>query len=340
MESREQVIARLQRTIATVLDPLVGLDPIALVDFPDHSNVGDSAIWLGEIAYLQSKSVAIKYVSTNTNCSFDDINAIIGDMGTIFIHGGGNFGDLWPKQQYFREEIIKRFPLNRIIQLPQTVHFDSPETLARAAKVIDGHERLTLLVRDQRSLDFSRAHFTCVAILCPDMAYYITKLERGKQRQCRDGSLLLLRTDKEACNHPLSALPQQLSTTDCVKPVDWLVEPKGTRSRAKAIAILEWLRQSASSGAYRTLKEIYYNRLALRRFQRGVEMLRSRQHVISDRLHVHIIATLLGIPHTMFDNNYGKIHGYIDTWKTQWDGVEVIRLEKNSAVPPFRAADL
>jgi hypothetical protein len=26
--------------------------PLCLVDYPNHANVGDSAIWLGEIAYL------------------------------------------------------------------------------------------------------------------------------------------------------------------------------------------------------------------------------------------------------------------------------------------------
>ena len=27
--------------------------PVALFDFPNYSNVGDSAIWLGEIQYFQ-----------------------------------------------------------------------------------------------------------------------------------------------------------------------------------------------------------------------------------------------------------------------------------------------
>ena len=39
-----------------VLDPLIPRgSQVALFDFPNHSNVGDSAIWLGEQAYLSTR---------------------------------------------------------------------------------------------------------------------------------------------------------------------------------------------------------------------------------------------------------------------------------------------
>ena len=40
------LLERLQARVAAELADLAG-QPIALVDFPDHANVGDSAIWLG-----------------------------------------------------------------------------------------------------------------------------------------------------------------------------------------------------------------------------------------------------------------------------------------------------
>jgi pyruvyl transferase EpsO len=38
--------------------------------------------------------------------------------------------------------------------------------------------------------------------------------------------------------------------------------------------------------------------------------------VITDRLHGHILCTLLGIPHCVIDNSYGKIGGFADAWGT------------------------
>ena len=35
------------------LEPFTLDEPYALVDFPNHANVGDSAIWAGEMAYFR-----------------------------------------------------------------------------------------------------------------------------------------------------------------------------------------------------------------------------------------------------------------------------------------------
>lgn len=36
--------------------------------------------------------------------------------------------------------------------------------------------------------------------------------------------------------------------------------------------------------------------------------------MITNRLHGHILLLLLGIPHILLDNSYGKISGYHSTW--------------------------
>jgi exopolysaccharide biosynthesis predicted pyruvyltransferase EpsI len=35
---------------------------------------------------------------------------------------------------------------------------------------------------------------------------------------------------------------------------------------------------------------------------------------VTDRLHGHILSDLLGIPHVVLDNEYGKIAAYLDAW--------------------------
>ena len=53
MKSADLLIGELADHFAQVLDAVLPAGKLALVDFPDHSNVGDSAIWLGEMAYLR-----------------------------------------------------------------------------------------------------------------------------------------------------------------------------------------------------------------------------------------------------------------------------------------------
>ena len=43
-------------------------------------------------------------------------------------------------------------------------------------------------------------------------------------------------------------------------------------------------------------------------------MLSQGNVVITDRLHAHILSVLLGIPNIVLDNNYGKVHGYMEAW--------------------------
>jgi exopolysaccharide biosynthesis predicted pyruvyltransferase EpsI len=62
----EATIERLQREIVRVLEPeLDGVRSLALVDFPDHTNVGDSAIYLGELEWLQRRHGLVpRYAAT------------------------------------------------------------------------------------------------------------------------------------------------------------------------------------------------------------------------------------------------------------------------------------
>ncbi|TIO38875.1 MAG: exopolysaccharide biosynthesis protein, partial [Mesorhizobium sp.] len=97
--------------------------------------------------------------------------------GPIFIHGGGNFGDLWITHQDFRERVLEQFPNRRIIQFPQSIHYKSQERRERSARIIGGHKNFVLLVRDEESKAFAEKHFDCEVRLCPDMAFCIGALE-------------------------------------------------------------------------------------------------------------------------------------------------------------------
>ena len=50
-----------------------------------------------------------------------------------------------------------------------------------------------------------------------------------------------------------------------------------------------------------------FNAAARQRFGRGIRQISRARAIVTDRLHVHILSMLLGRPHAVLDNSYGKI---------------------------------
>src|SRR4051794_15864043 len=121
----DPLIRGLSRTIDEVLDPLLSPGTrCALLDFPAYSNVGDSAIWVGERAWLARRGCPVVYACDTGSFSVEHLRRRAPDV--ILLQGGGNFGDLWVEHQRFREWVIQNFHDRRIIQMPQTAHFQYP----------------------------------------------------------------------------------------------------------------------------------------------------------------------------------------------------------------------
>ncbi len=254
----------------------------ALVDFPDHANVGDSAIWLGELAMLRAITGRDPcYVSTWHDFDLDAFRDVCPD-GVLFLHGGGNLGDIWPHHQRFREDILASVRDRPVVQLPQSIHFRVPAKVDQFAALVADHPDFVLYVRDTRSLDFAREHLACPSHLAPDSAYALGEQSRDAA-QC--DVLMLMRTDDERQGY---ALPSTDPAT-----VDWLEDdsdiPVGIDIKAREAQ-------------------------AIARVDRGLRLLARGRVVVTDRLHGHILADLLGIRHVVLDNDYGKIAAYLDAW--------------------------
>jgi pyruvyl transferase EpsO len=305
------VVRRLQGIAVDALRGTGSEAPFALLDFPDHANVGDSAIWLGTMVYFSAhRGQAPRYVSSIDSFSEGALRASVPE-GPIFVHGGGNFGDLWPRHQKFREHVLKRFPDREIIQLPQSIHFDDPARAAGAAEAIARHGNFRLFVRDQPSFDFATAHFDCETALCPDMALFIGALDRSAPDV---DVFYLLRTDKER------AVGEAVGRGGYTSRVaDWLVESRlsiETRKLGRVVREMrggEWDRLALRAASYETA--------ARARVLRGCQLLSSGRVVITDRLHAHLLSLLAGIPHAVLDNSYGKLGRFLDIWTGEAGGV-------------------
>ena len=307
-----RAVGALRTQLLDTLRPLLApLHTYALIDFPNYPNVGDSAIYLGQLEALRALGAPRpRFICDFRTYDRAELARRIGRSGTIVLTGGGSFGDLWPTAQTLREEIVGAFPGNPIVQLPQTIHFDQPEVLRRARATVDAHDSFTLLVRDRRSLELAGNEFRARALLCPDMAFALGPLDRPGRPV--HAALWLLRTDKESATVP-GAVPIGVQ-------VDWLSEPS-TRLRTLSYALAGAVRRRPLGSVARSLLTRVYEPLARQRLRRGLGILASGRMVITDRLHGHILSLLLGIPHVVLDNSYGKISSFCATWTTGIDGV-------------------
>jgi pyruvyl transferase EpsO len=296
--SHLKLIEDLQRQVEASLDELITGEPMAIVDFPNIRNVGDSAIWLGELAYLAKRNATnLAYVSQMRDFSETELQARA-PTGPIFIHGGGNFGDIWLPHQDFRERVMKRWPGRPVVQFAASIHYSSRARAEQTARVIGKHGNFTLFVRDEASKEFAEKHFDCRVHLCPDMAMCLGALKAPAPHM---GVLAMLRGDREkAGSHDFSAFPHL--------PVeDWVTEPwlpirvAKARGVASALGSFDRMRMRLSR----------FNAAAHQRLGRGLRQIGRARAIVTDRLHVHILSLLLGKPHAVLDNSYGKIAGFM-----------------------------
>lgn len=286
--SAPDVVASQQAALLDLYRRHVGPgDHYALVDFPDHANVGDSAIWLGEIAMLRDMTGR----DPDYVCTWDGFDAAAcraaSPDGVLFLHGGGNLGDIWPHHQRFREQLLADMRERPIVQLPQSIHFRDTAGIAAFGALVAQHPDVHLYVRDRPSLVLAQQHWDCPIALAPDSAFALGRQPRG-DADC--DLMMLMRTDAERVEHD----PALLDGSAVV--LDWLDDgplPPAQLGETRAD---------------------HYHRLATARVGRGLALLSRGRRIVTDRLHAHILALLLDIPHVALDNDYGKLSAYIAAW--------------------------
>ncbi len=169
----------------------------ALINFPNHANAGDSALWLGERAALRRAGVRLVYQASWASYRPQDLARVLRPDDVILLHGGGNFGDIYlHNQAVVRMQVLQDFAHHRTLQLPQSIWFQDEKNREDLAALCEAHRDFTLLVRDRQSLDLARAHFQVPSALCPDMAFALGPQARG--RAPRSDILWLARTDVES----------------------------------------------------------------------------------------------------------------------------------------------
>lgn len=308
--------------LSAALGPLLaGARECVLVDYPNHSNVGDSAIWLGEIALLKHMGVKVRALCEHTP-SQAQVTSLIGDA-VVLIHGGGNFGDIWPQHEAFRQLLCRSLPRSRIIQLPQSVHYGSPDAYDAARAVYSRHEGFHVIARDKASYQAALGLTSGRASLAPDSAMCLTARDFGVSQPVTHDIVLLARQDKESTISDKGALLGQVPGGVTVLHTDWLEEnPTMWHRLYRRASLIDVNKERAIRPLLRTLAVSAADRLALHRVRRGARILSSGRAVITDRLHSVVMSWILGVPVFYFDNSYGKLDSVLGCWLAGTPGIQ------------------
>ncbi|MGD1712451.1 polysaccharide pyruvyl transferase family protein [Dapis sp. BLCC M172] len=327
----------IKQTLHESLKNLGNFEKCALLQYPRHINIGDHLIWLGTVFYLTNVlKTKIAYASSLESFSQAEMDEKIGNS-PIILHGGGNLGDVWYKQQKFREDVISKNHHRQIIVMPQTIYFQNKSYLEKSAKVFNSHPNLTLCARDRYSYDLAIKHFdNCRVILAPDLAFQMAEMPCFSVPRNPENSILYLnRTDKELNQ---SFLPKSMGISNFVV-ADWVsynqqwtlgntnsrfrqifaqlyreVWQRGLATPQELIDRRIWLKTATENIDFNSLDNPSLHRLSLSFLHSGIYQFQKYRLIITNRLHGHILCVLLNIPHIFLPNSYHKNQSFYETW--------------------------
>jgi exopolysaccharide biosynthesis predicted pyruvyltransferase EpsI len=293
---------------------------IAYVNFPNMGNLGDSAIYAGARRALADVDARVVLACEPRAYRRQIVRSAVGERGTIVIHGGANFGDLYRKQpqQTVRRRLLRDFPKARVIQLPQTIYFQDPERSQRFIDLCRGHADLTIMARDRVSVERAGA-LRLDTTLAPDLAFGLGSISRPSEAEAP--TAWIVREDVERTHEPGAVDPSAR---------DW---PTGAEQRGggtgaglrRDLALLRGLNRVRDRAPARLRLPIAraaarrYGRVADRRVELAMAMIARGEVLVSDRFHGHLLACLMGIPNVLLDNSYGKNRGLFETWTGRYE---------------------
>lgn len=304
-EIMEQVKGDLSGLVANVK-----YNDVIYLDYPVHHNIGDLLIFLGATSLLKKER---KNIVLGAMCDENVIELVSKTLAkyngecTIIMHGGGNFGDLYPIHQNCRRDIVNNFPDANIIFFPQTIFYNDENVLEADKRLFGSHKDLSIYVRDKRSFEITK-NLTDKHYLSADTAHMLWN-ESGFSAEAGQGVLNLTRYDIESKAEKVGFDWENLITKrdELIKRVICKFARKNHSPLVANILFRLWRYQS---GRLSKRAAKYFNQFAA---------------VKTDRLHGHILSCLISKPNTVSDNSYGKNSSYIELWTAQSPLVKLVK---------------
>lgn len=289
-------ITRMERDAAAGFARLTnGIEEVVFADFPDYSNVGDSAIALGQAAFAKQQGIHLRAVFT----AYSLRDAAIPQLrSTVMVNGGGSLGGLYGFHNQHRYRLAELLPSDCcLIQAPQSVHFPSEDDRAEFLRRFAVRANLRVGVRDSASHRLIESDVS--SVLMPDAVHMLGRIAAGEPTA---GRVVLARSDGES--QDLSLRPSGA--------VDWVGRDTPYMRLTRTLN-----EQSHQIPGGRALDAPWPRRWvgrAERRFERGVRLIAQAETVVTDRLHGMLIALQMGRAVLAVDNSNGKLSAYAETW--------------------------
>ena len=302
MRKIKEAVAQKQKTEILLRRDIqkAGRSKLYLLGTPDHGNLGDHLIALSEYYFIRkmlSEYKVIEVVMPKAEAHIDLIKRNIRSKDIICLSGGGWLGTKWRHNEEFVRTVIKSFPDNPVIILPQTVYYNcEPEYSAVGVKIYAEHKNLLICVREKTSYDYViRNGFgsTENVLLMPDFALlYHNYKEKHIQRE---KIAICLRDDVER-----------------VISRDYAEEIRRTARRYAPVISLE-TNISPKKVTINAREGIVLNKM---------DEVAHKKLIITDRLHAMIFAAITNTPCLAFDNATYKVSGVYE-WIKELDYIRL-----------------
>ena len=211
MKKISEVLIREQPALSELMNSVKSdAKRIFLMGTPNHGNLGDHAIVSGEMHVLKKFFPEHNLIEIPYDYLTGELGELLWGLGLqkhirrddiIFLHGGGNFGNLWINEENLRRSLIEKFAQNKIVIFPQSIHFTDDDNGRRelevSQKIYNTHRDLHLMTRDENSFAFAKEFFPQANVyLLPDSATVLQGIVDDFDVE-RQGVLFVLRGDKE-----------------------------------------------------------------------------------------------------------------------------------------------
>lgn len=320
-------IRQLRNIIYANVASLVKTDVVYL-DLPYYFNSGDTLIWQGTLDFIKRLELRCLLLA-NANTYFADKAIHLcrqkHQTSTILLHGGGNFGDLWPLHQRFRNYVISNCPDVPIVVLPQTIYYQDEQNLLNDSKLYKGRKNISICVRDNISLEIAKKYFPDNnPILVPDMAFCM-EMDKYDIPSPKSDNLFVRRIDKE-----FSDTIQYDRVPSNAKISDWPTLKNRFQSQFAHTEVLKWAARldcRLSTHIHDKLSKYYWNTEIRRAIvESSISFIGSYRNIYTTRMHAAILSILLNRDKiVLYDNSYGKSSSFADTWLKDLDNFILCR---------------
>ena len=262
-----------------------------VIGTPEHSNLGDSAIVLAEIAFLKKCGIRQEQIKEITVDEYKKyLNVIKRKVRTkdiLVFPGGGNMGDQWFPEELLRRSILSIFKRNRSIIFPQTLFYSDAEMgrieERKSIEYYNQQKNLTIVAREKDSYNLMKQLYPDTKILLtPDIVLSFRRDELLIANRFKKDVLLCFRND-----------PEQSMTSD-------------ERQRITEFLLNQNLQYKMS--------DMYSEKAITKENRRDcvkdkLQEFSAAKLVITDRLHGMVFAAIAGTPCIVFSNYNYKVRG-------------------------------